>query len=188
MCDLSSRLVIVSGPSGAGKDTIVGKLLELDSRFSLSVSATTRPPRGEEKDGVDYYFYSEEVFREKISNQEFIEYANYGSKYYGTLRSDVEMRIANGKTVILVIEVQGAENVKKMYPDVLSVFIMPPSEDVLEKRLRRRMTDSEDAISKRLDIAKGEIKKSVNYDYIVVNDELETAVTETYNIIKNHIS
>ena len=186
MSDLSSGLIIVSGPSGAGKDTIVGKLIELDSDFSLSVSATTRAPRGGEKDGVDYYFYTEDEFAQKIRNGEFVEYAKYGSKYYGTLKSDVKRRIDSGKTVILVIEVHGAENVKRLYPDALSVFIMPPSEAVLEQRLRRRCTDSDSEIARRMDIAKNEIKQSGNYDYTVVNDELEKAVGDVYKIIKNH--
>lgn len=186
MCDFASGLIIVSGPSGAGKDTIVNRLIALDDSFSISVSATTRAPRGKEKHGVDYYFYSADQFAEKIKNNEFIEYTNYGSNYYGTLKSDVADRVKNGKTVILVIEVQGAENVKNMYPDALSVFIMPPSEEVLEQRLRFRKTDSEEAITRRLNIAKKEIKKSSGYDYIVVNGELETAVEKVYTIIKEH--
>lgn len=187
MSDLSSRLVIISGPSGAGKDTIANRLIAMDKIFSVSVSATTRPPRGNEKNGVDYYFYSEKEFNEKIENREFVEYTNYGSKYYGTLKSDVDARIKDGKTVILVIEVEGAGNVKRLYPDALSIFIMPPSEEVLERRLRLRSTDSDSDISRRLDIAKNEIKKSENYDFIVVNDELDKAVEDAYNIIKNHI-
>lgn len=187
MSDISSHLVIVSGPSGAGKDTIAGKLVERDNSFSIAVSATTRPPRGKEQEGVDYYFYSEDEFTKKIQNGEFIEYTNYGTKYYGTLKSDVETRIRNGKTVILVIEVEGAGNVKKLYPGAVSVFIMPPTEEVLEQRLRKRSTDSDEAILRRLEIAKNEMKQSENYDYIVVNDELSKAVDDAYNIIKNHI-
>lgn len=185
MCDLSSKLVVVSGPSGAGKDTIVSRLLEKDECFSLSVSATSRAPRGEEVDGENYYFLTVEQFEEKINNDDFVEYAKYGSNYYGTLKSDVQARIENGKTVILVIEVNGAANIKKMYPESLSIFIMPPSESVLEKRLRDRQTDSEEAILKRMDIAKTEISKSKDYDYIVVNDELDKAVEDAYEIIKN---
>lgn len=188
MFDYASRLVIVSGPSGAGKDTIVSRLIERDERFSLSVSATTRPPRGSEKDGVNYYFLSEDEFQAGIRRNAFVEYAKYGSRYYGTLKCDVEKRIENGKTVILVIDVQGAESVKKIYPGVLSIFIMPPSEAVLEERLRCRMTDSEDEISKRMCIAKCEIGQSGCYDYVVVNDELDKAVDEAYHIIETHIN
>ncbi len=185
MCDFDSNLVVISGPSGAGKDTIVSRLLEKDECFSLSVSATTRAPRGEEVDGENYYFLTVEQFEEKISNDGFVEFAKYGSNYYGTLKSDVQARIENGKTVILVIEVNGAANIKKMYPGSLSIFIMPPSESVLEKRLRDRQTESEEAILKRMDIAKTEISKSKDYDYIVVNDELDKAVEDAYEIIKN---
>lgn len=185
MSDIASKLVIISGPSGAGKDTIAGRLVALDSSLSIAVSATARKPRPGEKEGVDYYFFSEDDFLDKVEKGDFIEYAKYGSNYYGTLKSDVQNRIENGKTVILVIEVQGAANVRKMYPDALSIFIMPPSEEVLEKRLRSRMTDSEEAISKRMEIAKGEMKRSGEYDYTVVNDELEKAVKDTYQLIKN---
>ena len=184
MSDLSSKLVVVSGPSGAGKDTIVSRLLGMDSDFSLSVSATTRAPRGAEVDGKNYYFLSTEDFLNKIENDAFIEYAKYGSNYYGTLKSDVEQRIRNGKTVILVIEVNGAANIKRLYPGALSIFIMPPSSEVLENRLRKRQTDSEDAIIKRLDIAKTEISRSTDYDYIVINDDLDRAVAEAHEIIK----
>lgn len=183
MSDIASKLVIVSGPSGAGKDTIVSKLLKKDDRFSLSVSATSRAPRGEEKNGVAYYFTSTDEFLQKIEDNEFIEYAKYGSNYYGTLKSDVQKRIDNGKVVILVIDVKGAENIKNKYPDVLSVFIMPPSSQILAKRLRDRQTESEDAVLTRLQIAQYEMGKSKSYDYTVINDDLDVAVDEVYNII-----
>ncbi len=186
MSDISSSLVIVSGPSGTGKDTLVSEILKRDSRFSLSVSATSRKMRGAERNGCDYYFLSENEFLKKIENNEFIEYARYGSNYYGTLKSDVEMRIANGKTVILVIEVQGAESVRRIYPRAFSVFIMPPSAEVLEKRLRARQTDSEEAIKNRLETATIEIAKKDDYDYILVNDDLNTAADELYNILTNN--
>ncbi len=183
MFDIASKLVIVSGPSGAGKDTIVNELLKKDRRLSLSVSATSRAPRGEEEDGVAYHFLSVSEFEKKIDNGEFIEYAKYGEKYYGTLKSDVQTRMENGKTVILVIEVQGAANIKNMYPDALSVFIMPPSRTILEKRLRARQTEDEDAILKRLLIAQDEMSKSKSYDFTVVNDDLDRAVDDVYKII-----
>lgn len=187
MCDIASKLVIISGPSGAGKDTIVNELLKMDDTFSISVSATSRPPRGKEQEGINYYFITEDEFVKRINEGEFVEYTKYGTKYYGTLKSDVASRIEKGKTVILVIEVEGAENVRRMYPGVLSIFIMPPSEEVLEKRLRCRQTDSEEDICRRMSIAKCEIEESKNYDYIVVNDALEEAVAKAYSIIKEHI-
>lgn len=186
MCNLYSNLVVVSGPSGAGKDTVVAKLLERDDSFSLSVSATTRAPRGNEQNGIEYYFFSVDEFLKKIDNDEFIEHEQYGANHYGTLKSDVEKRLADGKKVILVIEVKGAANIKKMYPDSLSIFIMPPSLEVLEHRLRGRKTESEADIQKRLGIAAEEMKKSVDYDFVVINDALEDAVNDAYKIIKNH--
>ena len=186
MSDIGSKLVVVSGPAGVGKDTVVANLLEKYDCFSLSVSATTRAPRGTEQHGINYYYFSQEEFLSKIENNEFIEYAKYGSNYYGTLRSDVEERIRNGKTVILVIEVNGAANIKKIYPDSLSIFVMPPSEEILENRLRGRQTECEADIQKRLAIAQSEMQERVNYDFIIVNDELEKAVGDAYEIIKNH--
>lgn len=188
MSDFDKNLVIISGPSGTGKDTITQRLLAIDNRFALSVSATTRQPRVGEEDGVDYYFISEEDFSNKIESGDFIEYARYGKNYYGTLKQDVENRIKSGKTVILVIDVQGEANIKKLYPNVLSIFVMPPSYEILEKRLRGRNTDSEDAILLRLEAAKCEMEKCGEYDYVVVNDSLETAVDDAYKIITEHIS
>lgn len=187
MCDFASKLVVVSGPSGAGKDTVVKGVLEKDDGISLAVSATTRKVRGAEQDGVDYYFLTQEDFLNRVSNGEFIEHAQYGANYYGTLKEDVLKRVADGKTVVLVIEVQGAENIRKMYPESHSVFIMPPSMEVLEKRLRNRNTESEEAVLKRLAIAKGEIEKRVDYDFIVVNDDLSVAVEQLHKIIKENV-
>lgn len=187
MCDFASKLVVVSGPSGAGKDTVVRGVLEKDESISLAVSATTRKVRGAEKDGVDYYFLTEEEFLRRVGNGDFIEYAQYGANYYGTLKEDVLKRVDDGKTVVLVIEVQGAENIRKMYPQSHSVFIMPPSREVLEKRLRNRNTESEEAVLKRLAIAESEIEKRVDYDFIVVNDELSVAVDELHKIITENV-
>ncbi len=182
-CFCGGRLVVISGPSGAGKDTIVNRLLLKDERFSLSVSATTRAPRPGEKDGVNYYYVNIDEFEKMIGNGDFIEYAKYGSSYYGTLKSDVKMRIDNGKIVVLVIEVQGAENVRKIFPDCLSIFIMPPSFEILERRLRDRCSENEDEIRKRLNIAKKEVEKRFEYDIVVENDILDETVKNVHNKI-----
>lgn len=179
----NGRLVVISGPSGAGKDTIVNRLLQRDERFSLSVSATTRAPRPGEQNGVNYYYVSPEEFQNMASNGEFVEYAKYGSNYYGTLKKDVCMRIESGKIVVLVIEVQGAQNVKNMFPDCLSIFIMPPSFEILEQRLRDRCSENEEEIKKRLTIAKKEVEKRFEYDIVVENDILDTTVNNVHNQI-----
>lgn len=186
MSDLDSKLVVISGPSGTGKDTITQKLLERDGCFELSVSATTRAPRANEQNGVDYYFLSEDDFKQKIADGEFIEFARYGKNYYGTLKQDIVNRIENGKTVILVIDVQGEANIKRMFPGSLAIFVSPPSFEVLEKRLRSRNTDSEESILLRLETAKDEMKKKDDYDFAIVNDVLEQAVEDAYEIIKDH--
>lgn len=179
----NGRLVVISGPSGAGKDTIVNRLLQRDERFSLSVSATTRAPRPGEQDGVNYYYVSRDEFLNMADNGEFVEYAKYGSNYYGTLKKDVCMRIESGKIVVLVIEVQGAQNVKNMFPDCLSIFIMPPSFEILEQRLRDRCSENEEEIKKRLAIAKKEVEKRFEYDIVVENDILDTTVNNVHNQI-----
>jgi len=182
-CNCNGRLVVISGPSGAGKDTIVNRLLQKDERFSLSVSATTRAPRPGECEGVNYYYVNVEEFEKMADEGEFVEYAKYGSNYYGTLKKDVCRRIADGKIVVLVIEVQGAENVKKMFPDCLSIFIMPPSFEILEQRLRDRCSENEEEIKKRLSIAKKEVEKRFDYDIVVENDILDTTVNNVHNQI-----
>lgn len=182
-CFCNGRLIVISGPSGAGKDTIVNSLLLKDERFSLSVSATTRAPRPGEKDGVNYYYVNVGEFEKMIKDGDFIEYAKYGSSYYGTLKSDVKKRINNGKIVVLVIEVQGAENVRKIFPDCLSIFIMPPSFEILEQRLRDRCSENEDEIKKRLKIAKTEVEKRFEYDIVVENDILDETVKNVHNKI-----
>lgn len=184
--DYASHIVVLSAPSGTGKDTIAAKLIQCDSRLELSCSATTRKKRGSEQEGVDYYFMSPEEFDGIIKDGGFIEYAQYGRNKYGTLKSDVTRRIDAGKTVILVIDVQGGESIRKMYPGALTVFILPPSSEELERRLRARGTDSDEEISERIKIAQTEMKRAQEYDYAVINDDLDTAVKEVYNIIAKH--
>lgn len=177
-------LIILSGPSGSGKDTILTQLAKRDIGVQLSVSLTTRAPREWEIDGFHYYFVSKQSFMEKIHNDEVLEYAKYGDNYYGTPAAPVDQWLDEGKTVILKIEVQGAEKIRTRYPDVVSLFLMPPSMEILEKRLRNRESDSEEDIVKRMTIAKEEIARSEEYDYIVVNDVVDYAVSDICAIIQ----
>lgn len=179
------KLIVVSGPSGVGKDTVVSKYLEKHNEDELSISMTSRGIRNNEVDGVNYYFKTKEEFEEAIDNNELLEYAMYNGNYYGTPRKEVEKRINNGINVILVIEVVGAMNVKNMMKDDCTlIFILPPSMDVLKDRLINRGTDSMDSIDNRLDIARREIEVSDKYDYKIINDNLDNAVKELESIIK----
>lgn len=162
------RLVVVSGPSGVGKGTVLKYVLGRDD-FVYSVSATTRSPREGEVDGVNYFYITKEKFEKMIASDEFIEYANYNGNYYGTPKFFVEDMLSKGKNVILEIEVQGAMQVKKTVPDAMFVFIAPESIQVLEERLRGRGTETEDVIAGRLAIAEKEIRSCLMYDYIVIN-------------------
>ena len=177
-------LLVVSAPSGCGKDTIIAEVLKKFDDAFLSVSMTTRPMRPGEAEGVNYYFVSQREFEEKIDCGEMLEYARYGSNYYGTPAGPVRKLLEEGKTVILIIEVQGAGNVKRMFPEACNIFIIPPSFEILEKRLRGRGTDDDESIIKRLDIAKDELARAVEFDYIVENDVLEEAVEDIVTIIK----
>ena len=177
--------IVISGPSGCGKDTVVTELRKMDSSVALAISATTRTPRGNEQDGVDYYFLEKDEFEEKIENDEFIEFVQYNGNYYGTLKSEVSRLAQEGKKCVLVIEVKGAANIIAKYPDCLSVFLMPPSVDELENRLRGRGTESEESIAGRLKIARDEMERRSQYKFVVVNDVLEDAVKQIYDIINN---
>ncbi|MBR6400930.1 MAG: guanylate kinase [Firmicutes bacterium] len=178
------RLIVISGPAGTGKGTVVNGLMERE-RYALSVSATTRAPRGFEQDGINYFFKTVEEFEEMIKNGEFLEYAKFVDNYYGTPKKYVLDKLEEGKNVLLEIEVQGALQVKKNYPDATLIFLLPPSMDELESRLRGRATDSEETILKRLARAEEEMSYKDKYDYQVVNLEVEQAVEEIENIINN---
>ena len=178
-------LIVVSAPSGCGKDTVISKVLEkLGDDAMLSVSMTTRSIRPGEAEGVNYFYVSVDEFKEHIENGDMLEYATYGSNFYGTPIKPVKDKLAEGKIVFLIIEVEGGGNVKKIFPEAKKIFIMPPSMEVLEKRLRNRGTDSEEAITERLRIAETELKRANEYDYIIENNVLEDAVSDVMSIIR----
>ena len=177
-------IFILSGPSGAGKNAVYEGLRALDPDIVQTVSATTRKPRPGERNGVDYFFITVPEFKRRIDNGEFVEYVTYGGNCYGTLKSEVERLTALGKTVVLVIEVRGALNIKRMFPQAVSVFIEPPSMDVLIHRINKRGDNNEAEIALRLNIAAEEMTYRDKYDYRVVNDDLAVCVKEVYEIIK----
>ena len=178
-------LVVISAPSGCGKDTIVNEIVkEMGDEASVSVSMTTREMRPGEEEGVNYYYVSVDQFKKNIENGEMLEYTRYGSNYYGTPVGPVKEKLREGKTVFLIIEVEGGENVKKVFPDCVKIFVIPPSMEVLSNRLRGRGTENEEAIATRLEIARTELQRAVEYDYIVENDVLQDAVEDVKAIIK----
>ena len=177
-------LIVVSGFSGAGKGTIMKALTERYEGYALSVSATTRSPRPGEEDGKSYFFKSVEEFEQMIADGALIEYARYVSNYYGTPRSYVEEQLAAGHDVILEIEIQGALKVKERFPDTLLLFVTPPSAGELERRLRGRGTETDEVIKSRLKRAVEEAEFMDRYDYILVNDDLETCVQEMHELIQ----
>ena len=177
-------LLVISGFSGAGKGTVVKRLLELHNDYALSISATTRSPREGEQNGREYFFKSTEEFESMIDNSELIEYAKYVSNYYGTPKAYVEEQLEAGKNVILEIEIQGAL-IKKMYPDAVLLFIMPPSAEELERRLVGRGTEDEATIKARLQRASDEAKGVENYNYIVINDKVDDCVEAIHSIVNS---
>ena len=178
-------LLVFSGPAGTGKDTVLEAFFKRNiSGVWKSVSYTTREPRDGETDGVDYNFISKDEFEKLISDGEMLEYARYGLNYYGTPKAPVDAHLDSGDIVILKIEVQGASQIKKLYPDAVGVFVFPPSLETLEKRLRKRGSESDDDIARRLNIAKDELDYSVNYDYHIINDELDDAVNDLCSIVR----
>lgn len=176
-------LLVVSGPSGVGKGTICTEMLKKHDDIFLSVSATTRKPREGEIDGVHYYFLSENDFQQKIDTHGFIEWACFCGNYYGTPKDAVEQMLESGKNVILEIEVQGALKVRSEYPEAVFLFVMPPSMEELEKRLSGRGTESREVVEKRLQTAVWEIGNAKQYNYILLNDEVELAVQRFEAII-----
>lgn len=171
------KLIVFSAPSGCGKGTMLREILK-NGNYYCSVSATTRQPREGEKHGVNYYFITDGEFEQKIKENAFLEYAGYCQHYYGTLVSEVDDHLNKGEDVILEIEVNGAMKVMEKRPDCVSVFIAPPSIKELDRRLRKRGTESDEVIAERVAQAEREISMAVNYDYIIINDALEDAVDD----------
>ncbi|SMC32081.1 guanylate kinase [Moheibacter sediminis] len=186
----SGKLIIVSAPSGAGKTTLVKHLLENLDSIEFSVSCATRGPRENEIHGKDYYFISAEEFKQKVENQEFAEWEEvYAGSYYGTLKSEIQRIWAKGKSVIFDIDVDGGINLKNIYPtNSLSVFIMPPSVEELERRLRARNTESEDKLQMRVEKAEKELLLASKFDTILVNEDLEKSKKEIVDLISGFLN
>lgn len=191
MNNKEGKLIIISAPSGSGKSTIIGRVMQDEAlKLAFSVSATTRPRRGQEVHGVDYYYLSQEEFEGMIANNELVEYQEvYPGRYYGTPKSEVERITAEGCNVVLDLDVLGGVNVKKMYGDrALSIFIQPPSVEVLRERLIKRGTDSMEDIENRVGKAEFEISIGPQFDHTVINDDLDTAVAEVHDLIARFVS
>ncbi len=179
----SGRIFVVSGPSGSGKSTLIREVRQKVPDLGYSVSHTSRPPRGKEKNGVEYHFVSRENFQRMIDSGEFVEWAEVYQDLYGTSVASLRSQITAGQDVIMDIDVQGARNIKDHFKDAILIYVLPPSMDVLEKRLRERRTDDEKTIRTRLTKAGMEIKNCVSYDYLVFNEQLDQAVEELKSIL-----
>ena len=187
----TDKLIVFSAPSGSGKTTIVRHLLEqTDLPLAFSISATTRAPRGAEKEGEDYYFLSQEAFKNKIEKGEFLEYEEvYPGLFYGTLASEVKRLWNENKAVLFDIDVMGGISIKKSFPvETLTVFVQPPSIKTLEERLRSRNTDTEETLQIRLSKAQQELDQAQSFDEIVINDDLSTALSQTEELVRSFLS
>lgn len=182
------KIIVVSAPSGAGKTTIVQNVLKYFPGIVFSVSATTRKKRENEIDGVHYFFISEEEFKQKIENNEFVEWERFYDYYYGTFKSFVETTISAGKNILLEVDVKGALAIKRIYPEAKLIYILPPSLEELENRLKSRQTENEEDLKKRLERSKMELDMKDKFDHIVINNNLEYAISEMKNLINNIIS
>ena len=177
------EIIAVSAPSGGGKTTIVKQILKKFPEIVFSVSATTRPKRESEKNGVEYYFITEAEFKQKINNDEFVEWEKFYDYYYGTFKSVVEENVKNGKSVLLEVDVKGAISLKKIYPEAHLIYITPPSFEELVKRLRERRTESESDMKKRIERAKMELSVKDKFDYFIDNKDLNKAINDTSDLI-----
>ena len=190
---MDGKLIIFAAPSGSGKSTIINSIMadggdeELNLHFSIS--ATSRAPRGEEKNGVEYFFLTPDEFRQKIANDEFIEYEEvYTDKFYGTLKSQVDKQLAAGENVVFDVDVNGAMNIKKIYGNrALSIFIQPPSIEELRHRLEKRATDAPEVIEQRIERAKYELSQAEHFDEVVINDNLEIAQVEARALVEDFL-
>ena len=177
-------LVVLSGPSGSGKGTVLKQAMQQNDNIEISVSVTTRAPREGEIDGVNYYFSTREVFQKRLDEGGFLEWAEFCGNFYGTPRAEIEQRLNEGKDVILEIEVQGAMKVREAFPDAVLIFNLPPSLEELKKRLTGRKTESPEVVEKRLNTAAWELSQAGKYDYIIVNDNVETAANAFLSILE----
>lgn len=183
MTDNKGKIIVISSPSGGGKTSIVRRILSEFPEIVFSVSATTRPKRPDEINGVHYFFLTEKEFEEKIKNNEFIEWERFYDYYYGTLKTFVLDNIENGKTVLLEIDVKGALSVKKLFPDAILIFIDVPSFEELVERLKKRRTESESDLQKRIDRAKMELSYKDKFDYIFINKDLEEVTSQIKSLL-----
>jgi guanylate kinase len=183
----SAKVFVITGPSGVGKGTLIKRLLERVPDLALSVSATTRQPREGEEDGVDYHFLTEDQFQERRDAGDFLEFASYSGNHYGTLNSELDRCLERGRSVVLEIEVQGAQQVRQTRGDSIQIFIAPPDPAVLRERLRGRGTDSAEAIDKRLQVAEQELGAQDDFNHRIVNDDLDQAATELESIVRDSI-
>jgi len=183
-----AKVFVITGPSGVGKGTLIRGLLDRVGELELSVSATTRPPRPGERDGVEYHFMSEDEFERHAGDGDFVEHARYSGNRYGTLRSELERRLQAGIPVVLEIEVQGARQVRQALPEAVAVFIAPPSVDALRTRLIGRGTDPPEQVDERLRTAEQELEAQPEFGHVVVNDRLEQATAELERIVRQALA
>ena len=185
MIKYENFVIVISAPSGGGKSTIVKKLLQEVDNLSISISATSRQPRGQEVDGIDYHFLTKEEFEKRIKENKFLEYATVHDNYYGTLKSEVEKKWNNGKDIILDIDYQGGQQISKQLEKnkLLKIFILPPSMEILKERIINRAENSIEEIEKRLKNSRNEVNYASEYDFVVINDDLDIAINEIKSII-----
>ena len=182
------KVFVITGPSGVGKGTLIERLLDAVPELELSVSATTREPRAEEVDGRDYHFLTPEEFERRVEAADFLEHATYSGNRYGTLREEVERRLAEGRSVVLEIEIQGARQVRAAMPEAVLIFIAPPDPAALRERLEGRGTDSPEAIARRLRTAEIELEAQDEFPHVVVNDEVQKSASELEKLVRGQLS